>query len=144
LILGEVCAKAYEFEEGPSPEEARKALWSANPGSLVQTVKAGTIKNRLFVELIAAQTFRAMESGSLLAKKPEIDLLLRLAGTTQISKAIKSQGAVQGEGCLAICAGSKELISPPGFEKHELPRKKLNRSELFRIERAALLDAQKG
>ncbi len=137
-------AKAYLLGSDASSEEVKKKLASANPGTLVQVARGGTASNEVFVEMLAAQTLRAESAGDLLAKKPEVDLLLRLAGTTQISKAIRSQGAVAGEKFLAINAGRGELSTPAGLEGTELPRRSLTEAELSRIEKAALLNAQRG
>jgi len=89
--------------------------------------------------MLAAQTFQAESSGSLLANKPEIDLLLRLAGTNQISRAIREKGAKKGEPFLLIVAGRSEQILPQRIPAKELPRRKLSRAELARIEKASLL-----
>ena len=137
-------ARAYRFGKGASTEDAKTALASANPGSMVQVVRAGSLDNELLAEVLAAQTLRAEEADYMLAKKAEIDLLLRVAGTTQISEAIAKQGAVRGEGFVAINAGRKELSVPDGFKEAELPRRSLTHLELSRIERAALLNAQRG
>lgn len=139
-----VFARAYRFGRGESIDEVKRKLAGSNPGSLVQVAEAGSADNEALVEMLAAQTFGAEASGSMLANKPEVDLLLRLAGTTQISKAIRGHGASPGEGFLAINAGRTALAVPPGFGESELPRKALAKSELSRIERAALLSALKG
>ncbi|MDG7011350.1 MAG: hypothetical protein JRN57_04445 [Nitrososphaerota archaeon] len=138
-----VTARAYLFGKGVSQEEVRRRLASANPGSLVQVAREGAVDNEVLVEMLAAQTFRAEESGGMLAKKPEMDLLLRLAGTTQISRAIKTQGALAGEGFLAINANRRRISAPSEFSEAELPRKPLTEAELSRIERAALLNVQR-
>ncbi len=137
-------ARAYLFGEGTSTEEVKKKLAAANPGSLVQVARAGTAGSEVLVEMLAAQTFSAEASGRLLANKAEIDLLLRLAGTTQISKAIEGYGATPGEGFLAINASRTRLRVPSGFGEVELPRRALTEVDLSRIERAALLNLQKG
>jgi tRNA threonylcarbamoyladenosine modification (KEOPS) complex Cgi121 subunit len=137
-------ARAYRFEGRQSLDEVKKKLLSANPGTLVQAIRPEKVHNEFFIEMLAAQTFTALASGSLLAKKPEIDLLLRVAGTTQISRAIKEQGAKSGQDFLAINAGTSELAAPVGFERREIPREELSKAELVKIERAALLDAGRG
>ena len=137
-------ARAYRFGRGASSEEVKMELASANPGSMVQVVRAGSLDNELLAEMLAAQTLRAEEADYMLAKKAEIDFLLRLAGTTQISEAIAKQGAVRGKGFVAINAGRKELSVPDGFKEAELPRRGLTLLELSRVERAALLNAQRG
>lgn len=137
-------ARAYVFDGGTDPEGVKRKLVLANPGSLVQAVRAGSLANEALAEMLAAQTFRAESTGNMLAKKPEVDLLLRLAGTTQISKAIRAQGSVAGERFLVINAARSEVAAPPEFRKAELPRKPLTGTELSRVESAALLDAQRG
>jgi tRNA threonylcarbamoyladenosine modification (KEOPS) complex Cgi121 subunit len=125
------------------PNDAKRELSLRNPEALVQTAKAGDIDNESFLEMLAAQTLRAQSSGALLAKKPEVDLLLRIAGTAQISKAISRNGSREGNPFLAIVAGRKKVRAPPGFASYELGRRKLSEKELDRIERAALLDAER-
>ena len=113
----------------------------ANPGFLVQAVKEASARNEYLVELLAAQTLYAEGSHMLLAKKPEIDLLLRLAGTSQISRAIRNLGAKAGSPFLLVVAGRAPVRAIPAVEGKELPRAPLTRRELSRIEKAALLDA---
>ena len=139
-----VFAKAYLFDGRMSAKEVKEKLGAANPGSLIQFTSVGGVDNELLVEMLAAQTFRAQSGGDLLAKRPEVDLLLRLAGTTQISKAIRSHGATTGKRYLAIVASRAKLSTPSGFRGAELPRKRLTERDLLRIEKAALLNAQKG
>jgi tRNA threonylcarbamoyladenosine modification (KEOPS) complex Cgi121 subunit len=70
-----------------------------------------------------------------------MDFLLRLAGTTQISKAIKLYGSTKGEPFLIVVAGPREIKSSKSVKATELPRRKLSKKELDRIEDAALLSA---
>ncbi|MDA4120690.1 MAG: KEOPS complex subunit Cgi121 [Thaumarchaeota archaeon] len=137
----EVFAKAYVCEGEVSPDEAKLELESLNPGAIVQTGRAKSAENEFFVEMLAAQTLRAGSVGSLLARKPEMDFLLRLAGTTQISKAIKLCGSTKGEPFLIVVAGPREIKSSKSVKATELPRRKLSKKELDRIEGAALLSA---
>jgi tRNA threonylcarbamoyladenosine modification (KEOPS) complex Cgi121 subunit len=138
-----VFAKAYVYGRKIIPEQAKKELASLNPGSLVQTANADSAKNEFFVEMLAAQTLRAGTAGGLLAKKPEIDLLLRLAGTAQISEAIRTHGSAMGAPFLLVIAGPREIMNSGRLESKELPRRKLSKRELDRIEGAALLSAQR-
>ncbi|MDE1852810.1 MAG: hypothetical protein KGI38_03565 [Thaumarchaeota archaeon] len=121
----------------------KQELASANPGALVLAARAGSVRNEFLVEMLAAQTFQAMSSGSLLANKPEIDLLLRLAGTTQISRAIEDHGTRPGERSLLVVAGRKTVEGPKQLAELELPRRRMTRPELMKVERAALLNAQR-
>jgi tRNA threonylcarbamoyladenosine modification (KEOPS) complex Cgi121 subunit len=114
------------------------------PGSIVQTVRADAATNGFFIEMIAAQTLQANGTPSLLAKKPEVDFLLRLAGTTQISRAIKQVGARKGEPFIVVIAGPRRrpgILEASQLGGKELEKQKLTPHELDRIERAALLNA---
>jgi len=131
---------------GADPDSVRKIVATKFPGSIVQTVRADATTNGFFVEMIAAQTLRASGTQDLLAKKLEVDLLLRLAGTTQISRAIEQMGAKKGRPFLLIVVGPRrELAGLRAKElgESELKKRKLSSDELDRIEQAALLNALK-
>jgi tRNA threonylcarbamoyladenosine modification (KEOPS) complex Cgi121 subunit len=139
-------ARCYAVGGEADPTAARGRLVRLHPKLLVQAVRLETAANEFFVEMICAETVRAQASHVLLARKPEIDLLLRLASTTQISVAIAKAGARKGAPFLLIAAGdSKTMRSirvPCGWKR--LARAKLSTAELERIERAALLNAARG
>lgn len=139
-----VHTKAYSCPAEESPDAVKKELASRNPGSLVQTLKPFGEDNEFFLEMIAAQTMRADAAGALLAKKPEVDFLLRLAGTTQISRAIGRIGSKAGDPFLAVVSGRGAISTPRELGPYELERRKLSRRELELIEKAALLDAERG
>ena len=136
-----IFAKAFLCPRGASPADFKRRLADANPGSMVQATKGGLAGNEVFVELLAAQTLQAESSGGLLANKPEIDFLLRLAGTTQISRAIREAGAKSGDQFILVVAGRSTIRRLSGIDGKELPRLELTASELGRIEKAALLNA---
>lgn len=138
-----IFVKAFLCAEGASPEELKRRLAEANPSSMVQAGKGTLVRNEAFAELLAAQTLQAEASGGLLANKPEIDFLLRLAGTTQISGAIRDAGVKSGEKFVLVVAGRSTIKRPPGIDGEELPRLELTTSELGRIEKAALLNARR-
>ncbi|MGP8057962.1 MAG: KEOPS complex subunit Cgi121 [Nitrososphaerales archaeon] len=113
------------------------------PESIVQTVSADAATNGFFVEMIAAQTLSANGTQSLLAKRPEVDLLLRLAGTTQIARAIEQTGAKKGEPFLLVIAGPATRLAGLSAKElggSELESRELSSDELNRIEQAALLN----
>ena len=131
---------------GADPDSVRKIVEARLPGSIVQAVRADAATNGFFVEMIAAQTLRANGTQNLLAKKPEVDLLLRLAGTTQISKAIEQMGAKKGKPFLLVIAGPGRGLAGLSVKElggSELERRELSSDELDRIEQAALLNALK-
>jgi len=128
------------------PDSVRRTVEARLPGSIVQAVRADAATNGFFVEMIAAQTIRANRTQNLLAKRPEVDLLLRLAGTTQISRAIEQMGAKKGKPFLLVIAGPGSRLASLSVRElggSELTRRELSSDELDRIERAALLNAQK-
>ena len=138
-----IFAKAYLCGKGLDHARTRDALASANPGALVQAVKPTTAKNGKFIEMIAAQTLLADASGSLLAKRLEIDFILRLAGTTQISEAIRDQGVKPGAPFMVVVASRAPIKGTRSLAKSELPVRELSFAELGRVEKAALLSAKR-
>jgi tRNA threonylcarbamoyladenosine modification (KEOPS) complex Cgi121 subunit len=138
-----IFVKAYTCGRESSPEAMKREVLSANPGAVVQAARGGVATNELFVEMLAAQTLRAESSGTLLAKRPEIDLLLRLAGTDQISTAIREKGARAGEPFLVFSAGRSPQKRVKVLSGRELPRRKLSVAELQMVEKAALLEVRR-
>jgi len=127
-------------------EALKKEISRTAPGLLVvQVASSDAVRNQAFVELLAWQTVWASSSGSLLAKTPEMDLLLRLSGTSQISEAIKNTGARKGRRNVLILAGgrgqlgrlSRTLLAGASRVKST----PLSAEESARVERAALLGA---
>lgn len=128
------------------PDSIRRMVAAKVPRSLVQVVREGTATNGFYVEMIAAQTLCAAGTSNLLARKPEVDLLLRLAGTTQISKAISKIGARKGEPFLLVVAGPARALAKLNWKEFggaELETRTLSPDELDRIESAALLNVEK-
>jgi tRNA threonylcarbamoyladenosine modification (KEOPS) complex Cgi121 subunit len=136
-------ARCYSVPGNVDADALRKQLGANNPGLIVQVAKHGAASNEFCIEMIAAQTGRAAANQNLLARKEEIDLLLRLAGTTQISVAIGRLAPKKGEPFLLIMSGKKERLDrvkpPRGWTR--LSRSPLSREDYERIESAALLDA---
>jgi tRNA threonylcarbamoyladenosine modification (KEOPS) complex Cgi121 subunit len=128
------------------PTGVINGIRSLHPRLIVQGLSDKAATNESFVEMIAAQTLYASATANLLAKKPEIDFLLRIAGTTQITTAISKMGAKKGEPFLLAVAGEgrsvAELKAPSEWSR--LPRTDLSERESARIEKAALLNAAKG
>ncbi len=140
----DIKARTFKIGPGVDPEELKARVRSEFPGTLVQTLRAGLASNASFVEMIAAQTIRAASTGNLIADRPEIDLLLRFAVTTQISQAIKTAGSRSGERFLLVAAASGKSLRTLGKqfpEAKELPRRRLTEKELVAVEKAALLNA---
>jgi len=141
--------ECWEADVPPEEVEGLLAVMrKASPKVIVQVVSASRAPNPRAVEMIAAQTLIAVRSGSTLAERPELDLLLRLAGTRQIGEAFKRLGykskgerfflvaASEGKGA-ALARMSRRLTRDRRFR--EVARKKLAKSDLEQVERAALL-----
>ena len=131
------------IKSGADPGYVRRTVAAKAPGSIVQTVRTDAITNGFYVEMIAAQTLRANGTPNLLARKPEVDLLLRLAGTTQISRAIEKLGARKGKPFLLVVAGPRKELARIVWKElggRALAALDLSPDELQRIETAALLN----
>lgn len=139
--------RCYRFGGEASSEELRQSIRSSFPRLLVQAVDEGAVPSERLVQMIGEQTLEAERVGAPLAKKPEVDLLLRLGGTTQISRAIQEVGVRPGGGFVLIVIGDRanllELEAGEGRGWKRLSKKRLGRNDLQRIERAALLAAER-
>jgi tRNA threonylcarbamoyladenosine modification (KEOPS) complex Cgi121 subunit len=136
------------------PDEAEGVLAKLrkeNPDVIIQVFGAGSIPNAAAVEMVAAQTLTAAKSGSTLAERPELDLLLRLAGTRQIGEAFRRVGYKSERKKLFMVAASTGGSAPmtrlrEAMSKDrrfsEVEKKKLGKRDLQMVERAALLAAR--
>ena len=138
--------RCYLVPSDRDAEALKKEVSHALPRLLVvQVASSDTVRNEAFVELLLWQTMWAWSSGSLLAKTPEMDLLLRLSGTSQISEAIRRTGARKHGQNVLILAGEKgqlertHLVLPRGAAR--LKSTQLSKGESARVETAALLSA---
>jgi tRNA threonylcarbamoyladenosine modification (KEOPS) complex Cgi121 subunit len=136
-------ARAYLCGAGPNPDDVKRKAAGPSGKWVVQTAAGAAAENEFFLEMLAAQTLQAEASGSLLARSPEMDFLLRLAGTTQISRAIREKGSSKGKPFLLVVAGRTKPGGMGWISGQELPRRGLSKSELQRVEKAALLSAQR-
>ncbi len=135
----EVGSYVYAPPADPDSEKARASLLVKD--GFVQTVRGGAARNVRFVEMIAAQTLMAGATGNLLARRPEMDFLLRLAGTTQISKAIQEAGSAKGSRFVLV-AGSRSKLDPKvGLGGERMKGDGLSGDDLLKVEAAALLSA---
>ena len=148
MVDSDFQVRCVEAGLGKDPEGVRKRLGLMAGGLLIQTAAVEMATNELYVEMLVAQTYSAIEAGKMLARKKEVDLLLRLAGTTQISAAIAKAGAKGGKPFLLIIAGSADDVAAAEPELRaivtRLKRRELDEQELGGIETAALLNALKG
>lgn len=142
-----VVLRCYVMPEGTDPEVLKHDIREIARDALVQTARLGAASNEAFLEMIVEQTANARASGNLLAKKEEIDLLLRLAGTTQIATAIEAAGAKRGSSFLLLVVGDDETVDAVEGSNllgaSRLGRHPLTKEEMDRIEKAALLNASR-
>ncbi len=144
--------RCWEIAVGPDEvEDVLATLRKQSPAVIVQVFGASRAPNAAAVEMVAAQTLAAMKSGSTLADRPELDLLLRLAGTRQIGEAFKRAGykssarrlfivAASGGNASALARLVRQLEKDRRFK--EVAKKKLGKEDLEAVERAALLAAK--
>jgi tRNA threonylcarbamoyladenosine modification (KEOPS) complex Cgi121 subunit len=145
-------SRCWRVEVDPGEVEGVLAkLRKQNPSAIIQVFGAGIVPNAAAVEMIAAQTLTAAKSGSTLAERPELDLLLRLAGTRQIGEAFKRVGYKSGGKGLFMVAATlgrggamKRLTTALSTDRRfmEVAKKKLGKPDLQMVERAALLAAR--
>ncbi len=113
------------------------------PTLLFQLVDAKGSLNENFFRLIAKQTLTAMDGKSLLARKPEVDLILRLARTTQISQAVNRVGYKEGNRRILIAAGRsgevRRFLASGAARGTRLASSELSERELGWVEEAAIL-----
>ena len=138
--------RCYLVPPGIDAEALKREVSRALPHLLVvQVASSDAVRNQAFVELVAWQTVWARSSGSLLAKTPEMDLLLRLSGTSQIAEAIEKAGARKGRRNALILVGNRGQLGhlggvlPAGASR--IKSNPLSKEESARVEDAALLSA---
>ena len=131
---------------GKDPKRMMQDVRKVDSELIVQAVKDTGITNEFYYKMIAFQTLRAMATENLIAKKPEIDLLLRLAGTTQIAQALAKSGARESKAFILVVAGKNKVVESLTVKRTwtRLARLPLSEKELASIEEAALLNARRG
>ena len=97
--------------EAAAVERELRGLRSEFPRLVIQVVSMNVLPSAAAVRMIAAQTMRAERTGALLAAKPEVDLLLRLAGTNQITVALEKNGYRAKGTKMLVAAGTKKELS---------------------------------
>ncbi len=121
------------------------SLRKRNPRLHIQLLALGRIPARRAIDMVGQQTLRAARTGALLATKPEVDLLLRMSGTTQIAVAIRRSGYSAEGKKLLVAVGPptklgrlrEQLSDDPNYEV--LEDSELGDDDLVFVEKAALL-----
>jgi tRNA threonylcarbamoyladenosine modification (KEOPS) complex Cgi121 subunit len=131
-----------------SAEDFLARLRRAHPGLLIQLVCARENPSPAAIEMVAAQTIHAKKAGSMLANSPDIDLLLRLAGTSQIGEAFREVGYKRAGPKVLVAAGPGGAVARlQGSLRQDkrlraLKREALTDEDLAVVERAALVAAR--
>jgi tRNA threonylcarbamoyladenosine modification (KEOPS) complex Cgi121 subunit len=120
-------------------------LRKRNPGLCIQLLTMARIPAKQAITMVGQQTLRAAKTDALLATKPEVDLLLRMSGTTQIAVAIQRSGYRAKGKKLLVAVGPrsgverlrKELSGDPSYDV--LEDGEMGAEDLAFVERAALL-----
>ena len=91
--------------------EFLKELRDKYPQLIIQALNSQVILGANHAKKILAISLHAKKNKILLSKKIEIDMLLRFAGTTQISQAIKIAGKNTGKDFFIIAIGKKPALN---------------------------------
>jgi len=107
----ETCVEMRSYRSGDDPASQLKAFRKAARGASVQTLDLSAVGGRMHILLTLKQTEELKGSSQLLADKAEVDLLLRVAGTRQISVAVRAAGSRPGADSLLVVFGGDEEVS---------------------------------
>ncbi|MDG6928800.1 MAG: hypothetical protein JRN39_04660 [Nitrososphaerota archaeon] len=139
------------FVASGDPAGEARELRKAARSLILQPFDPSLSRGSLHVQLLLGQTVRAMRTGQLLARKAEVDFLMRLALTDQIQKAISLAGAKpHGEAMLLLYGKVEDLahdegvLAEMGFRRAEGWGTGPERESFALAERAALLGIGKG
>ena len=99
-----LCAEV-RLPDSVSADAELRRLRKESPRLVIQMLSMKRRPNTRAVGMIASQTLRALETDSMIAAKPEMDLLLRMAGTAQISEAVEKAGYGAGGRRFLVAAG---------------------------------------
>jgi len=98
------------YRGGGDPTEELKAFREAAQGASVQTLDSRSVAGKKHILLALKQTVELARTSQLLAERPEVDFLLRIGGTRQISQAVRTTGARPGSESVVVIFGSKEAV----------------------------------
>ena len=87
------------------------SLRSEFPGLVIQAISSNFILSDEHVKKILSVSILAQKHNLLLSKKLETDILLRFAGTTQISDAIKNLGLAASQNFLLVSIGTNNSLN---------------------------------
>ena len=102
------------------------------PKLTIQSISSNYILNKSHVKKIIKLSLSAKKKNNLLAKKLETDILLRFAGTTQISQAISNLGSKKNHNFVIIAIGRKSDLDLLLDEiSNKLTKKPLKNNSVF-------------
>jgi len=102
------------------------------PKLTIQSISSNYILNKSHAKKIIMISLEAKRSNTLLSKKLETDILLRFAGTTQISQAIYDVGHKKGQNFILIAIGKKSYLDLLFHEiSNNLSKKVSKNNDLF-------------
>ena len=102
----------FEFKKTSKTADDFLALLRAEfPNLVIQAISSKFILNKEHVKKILSLSILAKKHNTLLSKKLEVDILLRFAGTTQISVAINHLGITRNQKFLLIVIGEKLFLN---------------------------------
>lgn len=87
-------------------DDLRKAF----PSLVIQAVSKKYVLSVSHIRRILAISMRAAKRGILISRRLETDILMRFAGSTQISKAISRVGMKKGSDFIVVAIGAKESL----------------------------------
>ena len=149
------------YGEATEPKDFLETLRSKFPNTSIQIIAGEAVYNLEHLKWSVRQSWLAKNRGVMLAKRVELDLLMRIGAANQISEAIKIAGAKENSPFYIIGIGAEsELKKLAGFVKERCElmefKKGGNEKALQRFgigekeigvvgnEKAALLLAEKG
>ena len=102
----------FEFKKtSKTADDFLASLRAEFPNLVIQAISSKFILNKEHVKKILSLSILAKKHNTLLSKKLEVDILLRFAGTTQISVAINHLGITRNQKFLLIVIGEKLFLN---------------------------------
>jgi len=106
------------YGKATEPKDFLETLRSKFPNVTIQIIADDAVYNIEHLKWSVRQSWLAKNRGVMLAKRVELDLLMRIGGMNQISEAIKIAGAKENSPCYVVGIGAEsELKKLAGFVK---------------------------
>lgn len=93
------------------PLKVLEAARSANRGAVIQAFDAGCVVSVRQIHAAAVAAYLAFKAGTNISKKPEIELLVRLAADTQIGRVLERLGVKEDSGEVGLCVLAESKTS---------------------------------